>query len=134
MPTTAFKIGSLAQDSPTGIKILVAHNVAGAHYMTFETPVGTDYQVPAGKTFYITKISYSVAAATASATIGSGTAAVGEGAVAPAGYVALTGLYYGYLAFTQYEGDAFIPIAQNLYPCLVSGGGAVDANIFGIEV
>jgi hypothetical protein len=132
--TRAFKVGSLAQDAITGLKAASVYISATARYMSFEFPVATDYQVPAGKTFIITKILYASTAANSRMQIGTGTAAVADGAAAPAGYVALTTLFFAHVDTTEYASDVYIPIAENLYPCAYSAANDAHIRIFGVEV
>lgn len=67
-------------------KSLVANLVSDAanpRFMTFEDPVGTDYQVATGKVFYLTRIFLNSQTAGIQHTVGYGDDAVAEGTTAP---------------------------------------------------
>ena len=133
MSTIAFKIGSLVQDSVAGLKALAAFATA-TNYMTLEIPVGTDYQVPVGKTFYITKVSYSVSTANEHVIIGYGDTGIPDQAAPPTNYVALTAYLQAPAAYTIYERDLFLAIPAQKYPCVKAGTAGLYALIHGIEV
>ena len=109
-----------------------AVTLAAGNYMTFEYPVGTDFVVTAGKTFYITMISLS----RGSVLIGYGDDGVAAGAAAPTNWVQVS----GELRCTpSIEGHASIPvliaIPAGKYPCAKENdGGVALLSIYGIEV
>src|SRR3990167_4433219 len=121
MAVIAYKLGALGQDSVSGIKNL-AGTVSGSNYMTLETPVGTDYQVPAGKTFYITKLDLTrLSGNGAQVKIGYGDSGVAHGTVSPTKYVALTSTYHiGGSATQTLAFEIIIPIPAQKYPCIYS--------------
>lgn len=134
MSTKGYRIGSLAQDDETGIKFITANALAAGHYCTLEFPVGTDYQVPAGKTFYITKILYSAHVAGGGVLLGYGDDGVASGVAAPTNPVRLTALIMARLADEEYNSDLFIPVPAEKYPFIFTFGSDVWAKIQGIEV
>ena len=79
----AYKLGALAQDGLDGIITIACRPGASAHYMTFETTSGTDYQVSAGSAFYITKFDMTSTGAAPDVAIGYGDNGVADGASAP---------------------------------------------------
>jgi len=132
--TTAFRLGSLAQDAVTGIKSLCALVTASSRYMSLESPVGTDYQVPAGKTFYITKMHYSGVDASIGFVIGYGDTGVADGAAAPTNPVQLTQMHRGASAFIEYSADVFLAIPAAKYPYIQWQSGYILLNVEGLEV
>ena len=138
MVVQAYKLGALGQDSVAGIKSAVAFvNGATPHYMTFESPVGTDYQVTAGKTFYITKMDMRGRGASdnLNLVIGYGDNGVASGTSAPTNWVELTGVYYvSSSIFVTTEYDVIVVIPAQKYPCAKNLVGTADVTIYGIEV
>ena len=134
----AYRLGSVAQDSLTGVEVL-ASAPDGGHYMTFETPVGTDYVVPASTTFYITKMDLKARtiAEGVSVEIGYGDDGVASGAAAPTNYVAMTGSYTTKDADSTLQFNILVPIPTGKYPCARSTAGAsndAEVTVYGIEV
>ena len=135
MTVRAYKLGALGQDDLTGIKTLAANANGTDHYMTFESPVGTDYVVSAGSTFYITKAQLVCSAAGAGFVIGYGDDGVGEGAVAPTNWVQLTERLKEQTATFWNDIDLIVPIPSGKYPCLKSIGNVIHyVTAYGIEV
>lgn len=137
MTIRAYKLGALGQDDLTGVKCLSAILAAAApNYMTLEYPTGTDYQVPAGKTFYITKMDFHGNATDQHAIIliGYGDDGVADGAAAPTNFKALTANYYVNLASNTTPFDVIIPIPAEKYPCIKISVGTCAITVYGIEV
>jgi len=140
MTIQAYKLGSLGQDSVVGTKIMTAYLAAnGANqYMTFEYPVGTDYVVTAGYTFYITKIDISGNALppnACQALIGYGDDGVADGGDAPTNFVRLTGAYEKQAAISTLSIDVLIPIPAGKYPCINCIPASVTmVTAYGIEI
>ena len=132
--TTAFKIGSGAQDSPSDIKFIWASASATNNYMSCEFPAGTDYEVTAGKIFYITKILYYSTSGGGKGQIGYGDTGVANGAAAPTNAVACTLDFYAVVATINYELDVFIPILAGKFPYVQSTGDLFAVIIHGIEI
>ena len=120
----AFKLGSIGQNSIDNVKLMVSSATSENNYMTFESPVGTDYSVPAGYTLYMSKIVIRSAAG-GGYYLGYGDNGVANGVAAPTNWVQLTGSYsvanYG-------EFDTFIAIPTGKYPC------AKAAHVYGVSV
>lgn len=128
-----FKVGSGATDNPSNIVTITAPTSKGtADYETMEFPVGTDYQVPSGKTLYITKLIVSANAASADFAIGYGDTGVANGVTAPTNFVQITPnrMYpFKYVNGSGSSGvttehDVWIPIPQLKFPCARSNGTA----------
>lgn len=130
---TGFRLGSLAQDAVTGIKIIFA-TPANAQFMTLETPVGIDYQVPAGKTFYITQAYTEIGGANGSFLVGYGDDGVPSQAGAPTNWKQMTTLLYIDKANVSYPFNLFVPIPAGKYPTLLASGGVGHINIVGVEL
>lgn len=137
MTVRAYKLGALGQDELTGIKCLAATTAgAGPNYMTFEYPVGTDYQVTSGTTFYITKLDVSaVQGEDARVTIGYGDNGVADGTTTPTNLVLLTAFYSVRTTSPTLEFNVIIPIPQQKYPCIKQTlGTALAVTVYGIQV
>jgi len=131
-----FKIGSLVSDSPTGVKSLYAKVTADGNYDTFKE-AGTSYSVPSGKTFYITRITYTGKYNAAVVEIGYGDGAVSDSDTAPGGYTSMTSDAGPFRceAHLPKQLDCFFAIPAGKYPCLRIVGAADGSCIAeGIEV
>ena len=131
--TTAFKLGTVVKDAVTGLKQINAL-VTQAQYMTLESVVGTDYQVPAGKTFYMTRVMFATTSADSGIQIGYGTAGVPSQAGAPAGAVICTANFHSKVSYTPVTYDLLIPCPENTYPFVYALISVASVQIFGIEV
>tara|TARA_Y100000310_G_scaffold295348_1_gene326597 strand:+ start:66 stop:479 length:414 start_codon:yes stop_codon:yes gene_type:complete len=136
--TVAFKLGSVGQDGVTGLRSMFVRLTTASRYMTPHTSGTTDYVVPEGKTFYITKISLMGGGALSSISIGYGDDAVAEGAGAPTNAIALTGTKHviAVSANTYYVYDTFLIAPAEKYPYVLSGGvsDTHDVHLWGYEV
>jgi len=85
MSIRGFRIGIGATDTIGDIVSAYSYIASNGQYETLESPVGTDYQVTAGKTLYITRLVYFVSSSDAITIQEFGYAddAVAEGAAAP---------------------------------------------------
>ena len=128
-----FKVGSGATDNPSNIITISAPTAKGTNdYETMEFPVGTDYQVPSGKTLYITKIIAGTNAGSADFAIGYGDTGVANGTTPPTNFVQITPnrMYpFKYVNGSGSSGvttdiDVWIPIPALKYPCVRSNGTA----------
>jgi len=134
MATTAFRVGSLASDVVGSIKSCSANALATGHYMTLEFPIGVDYKVPTGKTFYITSISGYGTTVNTEFYIGHGLTGVASAAVAPTSWTPLVYSFFLVNASQEYHFDVFLPVPADAYPCILSMAGNIIVRISGIEV
>ena len=136
--TVAFKLGSVGQDGVTGLRSMFGRLSTSSRYITPHTSGTTDYVVPAGKTFYITKITLNGGSALRSISIGYGDDAVAEGAGAPTNAVTLTSTKHviAVSADTYYVYDTFLIVPAEKYPYILSGGAVSshDVHLWGYEV
>jgi len=140
----AIKVGSLVQNGVTGLVSLSAYLTAAARYETFESNRGgtglgggTDYQVTAGKTLYITKIIYfSPVANCEGFIIGYGDDGVAEGAAAPTNPVGLTPMYglSSIVARQLNEVNVFLIVPAQKFPYAYSIANVSSIIIEGYEV
>jgi hypothetical protein len=132
MTIQAFRLGAVGQDSVVNTKVMCAR-AGSSEYQTFESPVGTDYQVTNGYTLYITKIVISTSGSICTGSIGYGDDGVGAGGTPPTNWKQLTtSIISNASNSTQY--DVIIPIPSQKYPCVLieTNGGSV--TIFGVEI
>lgn len=129
---TGFVVGSLSQDSRERIRSMFAVATAGQN-MSFEFPQGTDYQVPTGYEFIITKISFLGSAANSLIALGYGNVGVPDQAAPPAGAVYVSNNYGVVVAWDQKELSVFIPCVALSYPFLKANSGNCTCHITGVE-
>lgn len=134
MTVDAFGLGGGSTDLKTRFKTMVAYITTVNHYMTFEQPVGTDFQVPAGNTLYITKIQWINASASGGFYIYYGDDGVASGAPAPTNPVQLTWDYRDATANVLYDINVLIPIPAGKYPCAKAVAGVLTIQIFGMLI
>jgi hypothetical protein len=128
-------MGNVVTDDVTELKY-GSVVVSSAQYMTFESAPGTDYQVTAGKTLVITKLTVTSRGANAENTIGSSTAGCPDQAAAPAGWAADTNhLFAMPTAYQTFDIPCHIEIASARFPGVknVSGGAQVCISFEGYE-
>jgi len=131
-----FKVGSLGTDSPASVKSMTSRTTSANNYMTLESVVGTDYQVPAGKTFYITSVVYMANSASGGIKIGYGDTGVADGAAAPTNFVQLTEEFRSETADKLIPVSVLVAIPAGKFPCVRQNAGAVQLYVtyFGVEV
>lgn len=131
-----YGIGSYISDLVTGIKSLCASVGTVAYYDTFEERA-VDYVVPAGKKFYITRITYTGKYNAGGIEIGYGDTGVGNSASAPTNFVSLTGAnaatksVFGTEAHLPKQMDCWFEIPAGKYPCLHVNTSADGACVVG---
>lgn len=130
---TGFRIGSLAQDAITGIRTIFC-TPANTHYMTLESPVGIDYQVPAGKTFYMAGALFRTDTAGSGFVVGYGDVGVPSQVGAPANWKQMSTAIYTSPANISVPVNFFIAIPTGKYPCIKASGGFCHMHIFGVEL
>lgn len=129
----AWRLGSVGQDSVANTKCLSVSIATTAHYMTFESPMGTDYQVTAGHTLYITKVFVQGTAAGYGPSFGYGDNGVADGVAAPTNWVQLTRIFAIQDSAKTWDWDVIIAIPAGKYPCALSLG-VFSCTVFGVEV
>jgi len=136
---TVYRIGSYLSDLVTGIKSLYASVDAAGNYDTFEER-GSDYVVPTGKKFYITRISYTGKYNAGGIEIGYGDTGVGNSASAPTNFVSLTGAnaatksVFATEAHLPKQFDCWFEVPAGKYPCLHANTTADGACVVeGVE-
>ena len=110
-------------------------------YMTFESPAGTDYQVPAGTTLKIAKLVFQSATANAAFVIGYGDDAVALGGSAPTNPVSVIGVAGSPPVSPvitnepgdHFELDVYAEIPASTYPFLQASASSSAIQIFARE-
>jgi len=117
-----------------------AGTVTADHYMSLESPVGTDYQVPAGQTLRITHVLYESATGGSMVIIGYGSDAVAVGAAAPTGATSLIGAHgaspvsplAAETAASSYALDVYAEVPASQFPFIQASGANTRVQIFGV--
>ena len=133
MAKRLYKLGSLAQDTRTGLKTLFVNSL-NAKYDTLEYPSGTPYQVPAAKTFYITRLLMRTSLANSYLTLYYGDNAVSGAAAPPANGVKISTAYIIPTALVLYDIEIFKEIPAEKYPCVNALIGTVAIEVYGLEI
>lgn len=133
MAKRLYKLGSLAQDTVTGLKVLFKA-VAKDDFDTFQYPLGTNYVVPANKTLYITQVVYYGDTAKTIIRILYGDDVVTASAVPPTNPVYISPWHVAPVAEVDHHHETFITVPENKYPAVEAqvGGGSVE--IHGLEI
>lgn len=128
-----YKIGTLAQDTIQGLKTLF---MAGTKdlFDTLEYPLGTDYQVPADKTFYIMSIVYYADTAKTIARILYGDDTVSASAVPPTNPVYVSPFFNAAVVDVHHHHNTFLTIPTGKYPAIECQVGAMTAEIKGLVI
>lgn len=133
MTKRLFKLGSLAQDSRTGLKIIFASGTKDL-FDTLEQPLGTDYAVPAAKTFFICSVIYNADTAKTIIRIGYGDDAVSGSAVPPTNAVYVTPFLNAAVVDEHHHHETFVQIPALKYPFIECQVGAGVAEVQGVEI
>lgn len=134
-----YKIGSIETWDPTELKTLVTsqEDVTSGRYDTLESPRGTDYVVPAGKTLYIGKLQGGTGQASGAngrIEIGYGDDGVADSVSAPTNALVVYQIRHRTSdGLRPWDEDVWIPIPAGKYP-YVRLGGAGNLTVVGIEV
>lgn len=126
-----YSAGTIAVDTlDTAIEMCAIASTG--NYSTFEKPVGTAYQVPAGKLFKIGLIYFSSAIARGSLKIGYGDDSVADSGTPPTNFVELIKEIPVEIADAINEKKAFLKIPAEKYPCIQALTGEGNCIILGI--
>lgn len=128
-----YKLGTLAQDIRTGIKTIFKTGLVDK-YNTLEAPKDTDYQVPADRKYYITRINCNGDAAGTIVRILYGDDAVSDSAVAPTNPVYITPFYKCCAANVCYCHDVFFEVPAGKYPAIHIQTGNAIVEVQGVEI
>ena len=130
----AFRLGAVGQDSVAGTVYATSEITTGGEWETMESPVGTDVQVTAGYTLYITKIIwFAQTAGTQILEIGYADNAVAEGSIALTNGKVMIGTLRGD-ANTMYTITGLWKIPASKYLYMKSIVNNVTIMIFGVEI
>ncbi len=133
MAKRLYKLGSLAQDTRTGLKMFFKA-VAKDDFDTFQYPLGTNYVVPAEKTLYITTLWFQGDTAKTQIRILYGDDVVTASAVPPTNPEYVSPFYAELVSGEDHHHETFIVIPAGKYPAVEAqvGGGVVE--IQGLEI
>lgn len=134
MATRLFRLRFGATDTPGDLVNLRANPSGNSRYMTFLKEDGTAYQVPAGKTLYITASNYHGVAAGNLWNFGYGDDAVADGVAAPTNAKSVSVSIVVAVANTQYTLDVYAAIPALKYPYAFSSIGDNRINMYGIVI
>ncbi len=127
-----YSAGSIAVDTlDTGISLCAI--ASNGNYTTFEKPVGTPHQVPAGELLTIGLVIFSSAIARGSIEIGYGDSTVDDSGTPPTNYVSLVKELPVQTADAINEVKAFIKIPSEKYPCIRALTAEGNCIILGIQ-
>lgn len=128
-----YKIGTLAQDTIVGLRMMFVGGTKDK-FDTLQQPLGTDYQVPEDKTFYITSVVYHGDTAKSLCRILYGDDAVNASADPPANPVYVSPFYNAYVVDLHHHHNTFIVIPSLKYPAIECQVGAMVVEIKGLEI
>jgi len=133
MAKRLYKLGSLAQDTVTGLMTIFKVGLKDK-YSTLEAPKGTQYQVPVGKNFYITRVSSIGDIANTVFELFYGDDAVDNAAAPPTNVVYIAPPYCACLSDNWYPIDVFFKVPAGKYPGAYVKIGNCIVEIQGIEI
>lgn len=126
-----FRAGGFVTDTPSDIKCFQCGPSSGQYDTIIRN--GTQYQVPSGKTLYITRVIINSSSA-GGARIADADASVSNSATPPSGLRAIAQTIGCPGSYQPTAVDVFIPIGENKYPLVAAIGASVDVTLFGYEV
>lgn len=127
-----FTLGGITVDDPTAFIPLTssADSLTSGNYDTFESPRGSDFQVPDGKTLYIIHLEGVPVngAGGERITIGYSTNTVDNGTI-PVGAVIVSNFTFEEATTQDVHGNIWAPIPSGMFPFLgIVGSGSVQAT------
>lgn len=134
-----YKVGGVETRDPTLLKCLnnSQKECNGSRYDTPEDPPGTDYVVPAGKTFYITKLQgvpLQTAGSAVLVEVGYGDDGVANSAATPTSPKGVWTIVANQVNGLLLDLDVWIPIPAGKYPYIFCQGTTWNVTVMGIEV
>lgn len=133
MAKRLYKLGALAQDHRTGLKTIFAA-AAKDKFSTLEQPLGTDYQVGANKSFYISSIIFYGDTAKTILRVLYGDDGVNESAVPPTNPVYITPFYQAPVVGEDHHHEILVEAPTGKYICIEAQVGAGVCEVQGIEI
>jgi len=133
MAKRLYKLGSLAQDTRTGL-ITLFKAVAKDDFDTFQYPLGTNYQVPADKTLYITELVFWGDVAKTIVRILYGDDVVTASAAPPTNPVYISPFHGEPVADIDHHHETFIWVPEGKYPAVEMQVGSGAVEIHGLEI
>lgn len=133
MAKRLYKLGSLAQDTRTGLKVLFK-TVMKDDFDTVQYPLGTDYQVPAGKTLYISTVLFYGDTAKTIMRVLYGDDVVTASATPPTNPVYITPFYTVLVSGEDHHHETLIEVPAGKYPAFEFQVGGGVAEIQGVEI
>jgi hypothetical protein len=127
------KFGTIAIDDGFLVKTLSSNGEADK-YSSFELPLDTYYQVPAGYKIECGLILYSAETAKGKICFGYGDTAIGESSAPPTNFIGLVEALPVEVADRLFEVEIFFYVPANKYPCAHFIGGAGNCRIICHEV
>ena len=135
---TLFRSVGATAGVPKGLCVPILN--PDGRYSTLECPMGTDYQVPAGKTFKITKVIFVMPLTGDAFDIGYGDDAVENSTTPPTNYVRVLAsgatytlsFLYAAAGGTVYVFDVYGEIPAGKFPCVQSKANP-GIHVIGIE-
>jgi len=133
MAKRLYKLGSLAQDTSTGLKV-VFKTVLKDDFDTLQYPLGTNYQVPEGKTFYITSVFYEGDVAKTIMRLLYGDDVVTASATPPTNPVYISPFYKAAVSDVHNHHETYLMVPEFKYPAveMQTGNGVVEVQ--GLEI
>ncbi len=133
MAKRLYKLGSLAQDTRTGLTTLFKA-LAKDDFDTLQYPLGTNYQVPAGKTLYITEIVFAGDTAKTIMRVLYGDDVVTASAVPPTNPVYISPFHGAPVADVDHHHETFIYVPALKYPAVEFQVGIGVVEVHGLEI
>jgi len=133
MAKRLWKLGSLATDHRTGLKVAFK-SVLKDDFDTLQYPLGTDYRVPADKTFFITGIYFTGDVAKSIMRVLYGDDVVTASATPPTNAVYISPFFEAPVAGIHEHHETFISVPALKYPAIEvqTGNGVIEVQ--GIEI
>lgn len=128
-----FKLGSLAQDTRTGL-ITLFKAVAKDDFDTFQYPLGVNYQVPEDRTLFITELVFWGDAAKTIIRILYGDDVVTASAVPPTNPQYISPFHVEPVADIDHHHETYIQVPAFKYPAVEMQVGAGSVEIHGVVI